>query len=666
MPMTPEQAIFPGGYRVIDIVVAGCFASAQHTGRIHDSQTAQAAFEQHLKALAERHADVPLPVLMANAYTITLHDYRLERFEFLGEPLRAAWFELAYESWTLVAWRAGLISAPQIQPDAALARVRTALAELGVDASTEGCLAEIDRFVPAAAGANRKPSRDVSFAASAFVKAMRYAHFAALRHRRRVSPGFVEAGVLMAGADPPGAIEQDVTSYLHAHGIFVGTDPASVQTGDRLLAIISDVAFAAPGFWRTVEAGLGLGLRPLVLTLLPREAIDALRARVPMAHAAAFARLSESTVVELTHDVKRFVPLLRALDKVDARRWWWRDDAIDIATAVDIFHIFDRTDPAPRGSGRISATPYPLPQAPADIARGLDLGAAYDGTAGDAWMASYDAGANVLVPLRGDFPDGHFRLPWFVVSCWTRVLLGALAMRVVLRETIQARAQSEMQLGLFSLGIGTSPGDVDRMLSTIADLPWAAPATGDDRVTQHARAFIALVGHLGDAAVARNQRVPLAFPLRSAFLSYARADEALARRLVTYVESKNVADIWWDMNSITMGSVLDQTLRGAVEGAECVLLLVSPSSIASRYVCIELDCAIGAGLSVVPILVGTEPEGGVAAAFGRPEAAAMFRTALRIDPGDEEGSFRMVAAVLARDADATVEWLKVRHENSTP
>jgi hypothetical protein len=661
--MTPEQAIFPGGYRVIDIVVAGCFASARHTGRIHESQTAQAAFEQHLKALAGRHADVPLPVLMDNAYTITLHDFRLERFEFLGEPLRAAWFELAYESWALVAWRAGLISAPQIQPDAALARVRTVLAELGVEASAGDCMAEIDRFVPVAAGTNREPGRDVSFAASAFVKAMRYGHFAALRHRRRVGPGFVEAGVLIAGADPPGAVEHDVTSYLHAHRIFAGTDPASAQTGDRLLAILSDEAFVARGFWRTVEAGLGLGLRPLVLTLLPREAIDALRARVPAAHAAAFASLSESTVVEMTRDVTRFVPLLRALDSVAARRWWWRDDAIDIATALDVFHLFDRTGPAPRGSSPTSAKPYPLPQAAADIARGLDLGATFATTSLDAWTASYDAEANALVPLRGDFPDGHFRLPCFVVACWTRVLLGARAMRVALHETIQAHAQSQMQLCLFSLGIGTSPGDVDRMLGAIADLPWAAPAAPDVRVTQHARAFIALVGHLGDAAVARNQRVGLKFPLRSSFLSYARADEALARRLVTYVEAKNVADIWWDMNSITMGSVLDQTLRGAVEGAECVLLLVSPSSITSRYVRIELDCAIGAGLPVVPILTGTEPEDGVAAAFGRPDAAAMFQTALRIDPGDEEGSFRMVAAVLARDAGATVQWLNVLQEN---
>jgi hypothetical protein len=111
------------------------------------------------------------------------------------------------------------------------------------------------------------------------------------------------------------------------------------------------------------------------------------------------------------------------------------------------------------------------------------------------------------------------------------------------------------------------------------------------------------------------------------------------------------------MNSITMGSVLNQTLRGAVEGAERVLLLVSPASIASRYVRIELDCALDGGLEVVPILLGAEPDAGVAAAFGHAEAARAFRTPLRIDPADEQDIFRRVGAALARDAEATVRWL---------
>src|SRR5262249_40675716 len=96
---------------------------------------------------------------------------------------------------------------------------------------------------------------------------------------------------------------------------------------------------------------------------------------------------------------------------------------------------------------------------------------------------------------------------------------------------------------------------------------------------------------------------------------------------------------------------------GAVEGAERVLLLVSPASIASRYVRIELDCALGAGLVVVPILLGAEPDAGAAAAFGHAGAAAAFRPALRIDPADEEGGFRKIGAALTRDAEATVRWL---------
>ena len=304
--------------------------------------------------------------------------------------------------------------------------------------------------------------------------------------------------MLIAGADPPDRLEQDIASYLRSHGIFAGNDLAAAQAGDRLLAIFSDATVAAPPFWRTVEAGLGLGLRPLVLTLLQRGAIDGLGARVPAAHRAAFAHLAESTVVEFSDGVARFVPLLRALDSVDARRWWWRDDAIDIGTALDIFHLFDRSGSAPRGSGHIGTAPYPLPPAPADIALGLDLGARFASTTEPEWTAAYDAAGNALVPLRADFPDGHYRLPWFVVACWTRVLLAARVLRVVLPEQIGARAQREMQLGLFSLGMGTAPGVVDRMLGAIADLPWPPSTTEDDRVTQLAHVVIALVRHLGE------------------------------------------------------------------------------------------------------------------------------------------------------------------------
>jgi len=403
-----------------------------------------------------------------------------------------------------------------------------------------------------------------------------------------------------------------------------------------------------------------------VLTLLPRGAMDGLGARVPDAHRAGFARLAESTVVELSGDVKRFVPLLRALDSVDARRWWWRDDAIDIATAIDIFNLFDRSSPATRRSGRIGTAPYPLPPATEEVARGLDLGAQFSSSAEDAWMASYEAAADPLVPLRAAFPAGHYRLPWFVVACWTPVLLGARAGGAALPERIRSRAESEMQRALFSLGMGTAPGDLDRMLGDIAALPWPPIATQDDRVRHQARAFFALVRHLGDAAVARNNRVPLRFPLRSSFLSYARADEALARRLVTHIEAKNVADVWWDMNSITMGSVLDQTLRRAVEGAERVLLLVSAASVDSRYVRIELDCALGAGLEVVPILLGAEPDAGVAAAFGHAKAAHLFRDPLRIDPADEERCFRDISAALTRDVESTLRWLTSLPEASPP
>jgi hypothetical protein len=91
-----------------------------------------------------------------------------------------------------------------------------------------------------------------------------------------------------------------------------------------------------------------------------------------------------------------------------------------------------------------------------------------DAATGEVSLAGYEGAANALVPLRADFSDGHFRLPWFVVAFWTHVLLAARNNGSDLPANIQAQAQREMQFSLFSLGMGTSPGDVERMLGTVA------------------------------------------------------------------------------------------------------------------------------------------------------------------------------------------------------
>jgi len=128
-------------------------------------------------------------------------------------------------------------------------------------------------------------------------------------------------------------------------------------------------------------------------------------------------------------------------------------------------------------------------------------------------------------------------------------------------------------------------------------------------VDERTIAFIVLVFHLSRAALARTQRVRLRHPSCPSFVSYARPDEGFARELVVQLEAKG-ADVWWDLNSITLGTPLDGSLRSAVGDAGLLLLVATPAADKSPYVHLEVETAIRQGLCVVPIsLDGQVPEG---------------------------------------------------------
>ena len=108
--------------------------------------------------------------------------------------------EVAHESWLLAAAVRDQRRAGRARRGAGT-RSGRARRSSRVDASADTRLAEIDRFCPRRGQPPRRAEPRGVFRGLRFVKAMRYAHLAALRHRRRVSLGFVEAGVLIAGAD---------------------------------------------------------------------------------------------------------------------------------------------------------------------------------------------------------------------------------------------------------------------------------------------------------------------------------------------------------------------------------------------------------------------------------------------------------------------------------
>jgi hypothetical protein len=172
-----------------------------------------------------------------------------------------------------------------------------------------------------------------------------------------------------------------------------------------------------------------------------------------------------------------------------------------------------------------------------------------------------------------------------------------------------AQAVTELRYALFALGIGTNPGDVPAFLEAFARLPCETDRAGRRAIDQQSVAFITLVHQLLDAAVARTQRMRLQHTRRPCFVSYARADEPLAREIVKYLEAKG-ADVWWDLGSLVLGVPLEGGLRSAVGGAAVVFVIASRAAAQSEYVRMELEAAIAQGVSIVPIAPdGSLPDG---------------------------------------------------------
>lgn len=86
------------------------------------------------------------------------------------------------------------------------------------------------------------------------------------------------------------------------------------------------------------------------------------------------------------------------------------------------------------------------------------------------------------------------------------------------------------------------------------------------------------------------------------FISYAQADKSDAEALSRELEATGTS-IWYD-RQIEAGSDWDSEIQSALRTASAVVLIVSPASLLSQYVNYEIGSAIGAGIPVIPVLVG--------------------------------------------------------------
>jgi hypothetical protein len=86
------------------------------------------------------------------------------------------------------------------------------------------------------------------------------------------------------------------------------------------------------------------------------------------------------------------------------------------------------------------------------------------------------------------------------------------------------------------------------------------------------------------------------------FFSYSRKDTAFALTLAQEVRSAG-ADIWIDQLDIRAGDLWDVEIEKALVNASCVLVILSPFSVASDNVQDEIAFALDAEKTIIPVIL---------------------------------------------------------------
>lgn len=625
---------------MLEQLAAVLLSVLRHLGSVPMSETKRVLMERFLAGLVERNPDEPVG---ANPYAVRGRELFQERSSLRASHLGLPWFALAYWSHGLLATKSGLSKAEFEDPDDALATVRLALLELGIDASAEQCTEQLDRFIPLEIS-----EPNVTAATSLFLSFVRFLHQSALRRRQLVGLDLGLPGLHLVFAQGDADQARDIAAFLRAHGVGVPGEPTSVEPSDRVLVLLSPAAVSSEPFWRILEAWRARNITPMVLCLGSRA--DLYRAPPPEAPPEIWAWLSRTAAIELSSKPDRYLQLLRALDDVDPKQWWWRyENSVELGLAVDILRL-GIPRPAPRrarDSAPRAAYPY---QVSGDL-----LAACLIASRRGERDSVYTAMCDDLTLLR-QRPNGEpYSLPWFAVIYRAWLFFARELPDYADSSTPLERVEGELRLALFALGIGTRAGDVPAFFTLLRDLPWASALSSVAAVDERTAAFIYLVHELSQAALARGQRMSLRFPRRSCFVSYARADETLARELVDHLEAKG-ADVWWDINALTLGTGLDATLGARAGGASLLFLLATEAAAMSSYVQLEVQAALREGLDVVCLCSEGRLPPGVAQWLAPAGARASS-----IDVSDDRASaFSAALSRLERDARAQLDWLESR------
>jgi hypothetical protein len=647
MSGTPEfdKTSFPGGYDITDIIVAVKLAAMRHVKNPPVGQLDGMVLQRFFLGLAARH---PQGLASGDPYLLRGQELFDQRRSLLRSHLGLSWFGLAYWVCGLVAVRSHLSIAEYDDLNTFLTPIRLALRELGVKVSAEECLAEIDRFLP-----TEVTARNVEASAHLFLSFARFLHNGALRRREVVTPGLVLTSVCLAFTEKNAEEARNITNFLTTHSVSIIQQAADLTRTVRLLVLLSRDAIDSELFWRRLADWKERQVVPMVVCLMPKA--ELYRELPAGASQEVWEWLTANLVLELSSETNRYVMLLKALDSSDPKQWWWNEgDAVELGLAVDVLGL-GIPRPANRQASGPTGEPYPFAFDGSFLSACVFASDRLTRDEASGRDARYFAMCSDLLKLRQKANGEPYSLPWFMLIYRAWLSFAAELPGFAYSPEDVMHAERELQSALFALGVGTEATEVPAFLEAFAHLPWIALPSTPAAVDERTIAFVVLVHHLTQAALARTQRMRLQHPTCPCFVSYARPDEGFARELVAHLEAKG-ADVWWDLNSMALGMPLDGSLRAAVGDARFLLLIATPGADKSPYVRLEVDTAIRRGLRVVPISLDGRVPAGLQSVFDSvPDSIEPIISAI---DSERAGAPASALARLARSPADQLRWLQ--------
>jgi len=178
-----------------------------------------------------------------------------------------------------------------------------------------------------------------------------------------------------------------------------------------------------------------------------------------------------------------------------------------------------------------------------------------------------------------------------------RVVTPLWSPRSVASDWVMIEATEGMeQKKLFPALIAPTPIPLRFKLTQFADLSdWDGTATHDGC----ARLLRAMATHLRTSLPAPipTHETDAVFERRAekhdVFLGYARSDEAKAKAVVSVLSAANIK-VWWD-RAIVVGESFDNTILGALEQSDAVLVLWSHVGVGSHWLKAEAQWAMDRG-----------------------------------------------------------------------